>query len=152
MRRTTPLTVTGLLGLALLLPTTSADAAGETCRGEAATIVGTERTLVGTEGRDVIVTGAATDVDALGGDDPLASMHRTHREVQLLGNLLSRLAAGVPPDGPDPAAVTDVRRVLYGLDAILRLHFAQENELYYGMASAGRGGGRQGEAGAAPRG
>ena len=38
----------------------SATAAGETCRGEAATIVGTGPTVTGTEGRDVIVTGAAT--------------------------------------------------------------------------------------------
>ena len=40
MRRTTPLTAAAMLGLALLAPTTSAGAAGETCRGEAATIVG----------------------------------------------------------------------------------------------------------------
>ncbi len=69
MRRTTPLTAAAMLGLALLAPTTSATAAGETCRGEAATLVGTSRTLTGTEGRDVIVTGGATDVSALGGDD-----------------------------------------------------------------------------------
>ena len=69
MRRTTPLTVATLLGLALLAPTTSATAAGETCRGEAATIVGTGPTLTGTEGRDVIVSGMATTVLALGGDD-----------------------------------------------------------------------------------
>ncbi len=69
MRRTTPLTAAALLGLALLAPTTSATAAGETCRGEAATIVGTTAKVTGTEGRDVIVTGRATDVTALGGDD-----------------------------------------------------------------------------------
>ena len=69
MRRTTPLTATAMLGLALLAPTTTASAAGETCRGEAATIVGTDRTLVGTEGRDVIVTGKSYDVKSLGGDD-----------------------------------------------------------------------------------
>ena len=69
MGRTTPLTAAALLGLALLTPTTSASAAGETCRGEAATIVGTSDTLTGTEGRDVIVTADATNVKALGGDD-----------------------------------------------------------------------------------
>ncbi len=69
MRRTTPLTAAAALGLALLAPTASPGAAGETCRGEAAPIVGTSRTLAGTEGRDVIVSGAATDVKALGGDD-----------------------------------------------------------------------------------
>lgn len=69
MRRTTTLTAATMLGLALLAPTTSATAVAETCRGEAATIVGTGRTITGTEGRDVIVTGSATSVDALGGDD-----------------------------------------------------------------------------------
>ncbi|WP_374454439.1 calcium-binding protein [Nocardioides sp.] len=70
MRRTTTLTVAGLLGLALLGPATSATAAGETCRGEAATIVGTpNKNIVGTEGRDVIVTNRSQDVTTLGGDD-----------------------------------------------------------------------------------
>jgi Ca2+-binding RTX toxin-like protein len=69
MRRTTTLTAAGLLGLTLLAPAYSATAAGETCRGEAATIVGTTPTLTGTEGRDVIVTGTAGDVQGLGGDD-----------------------------------------------------------------------------------
>lgn len=69
MRRTTTLTAAGLLGLALLAPTTAVQAAGETCRGEAATLVGTGPSLTGTEGRDVIVTGPAGVVDALGGDD-----------------------------------------------------------------------------------
>lgn len=67
--RTTTLTAVGLLGLALLTPAYSASAAAETCRGEAATIVGTGPTLTGTEGRDVVVTGTATSIDALGGDD-----------------------------------------------------------------------------------
>lgn len=68
MRRTTPLTTAALLGLALPAPAT-ASAAGETCRGEAATIVGTGPTVTGTAGRDVIVTGPAGVVEALGGDD-----------------------------------------------------------------------------------
>ncbi|RYC10586.1 calcium-binding protein [Nocardioides zhouii] len=69
MRRATPLTAAGLLGLALLAPTSAVSAAAETCRGEAATVVGTTPTVTGTEGRDVIVTGRATQVLALGGDD-----------------------------------------------------------------------------------
>lgn len=70
MLRTTALTTGVLLGLALLAPT-SASAAGETCRGEAATLVGSPRTsdLRGTEGRDVIVTNGAGATHALGGND-----------------------------------------------------------------------------------
>ena len=41
-----------------------------TCRGEAATIVGTTPTLQGTDGRDVIVTGSSTDVRAGAGRRP----------------------------------------------------------------------------------
>ncbi|MBD3924433.1 hypothetical protein IEZ26_07375 [Nocardioides cavernae] len=70
--RTTALPVAGLLGLALLAPASwaaPATAAGETCRGEAATLVGTGDKVTGTEGRDVIVTARAGVVDSLGGDD-----------------------------------------------------------------------------------
>lgn len=67
--RTTTLTAAGLLGLALMSPVAAASAAAETCRGEAATIVGTGPTITGTEERDVVVTNGATDVDTLGGDD-----------------------------------------------------------------------------------
>ena len=76
---------------------------------------------------------------ALGGDDPIAAMHRTHREVQQIGSRLGRMTADLPQDGPDPASVNDFRRVLYGLEAILRLHFAQEDEMYYGLADVEHG-------------
>lgn len=60
MRRTTSLTAL-LLGATLLAPTGQATAAGEICRGEAATIVGTGPTVQGTEGRDVIDGGRRAD-------------------------------------------------------------------------------------------
>src|SRR5690349_8828813 len=68
--RLTPLTAAALVGTALLVPTGTATAAGETCDGRPATIVGTPGGQVtGTEGADVIVTNGAARVDALGGDD-----------------------------------------------------------------------------------
>ncbi len=68
--RNISLTAVALLGVALLAPMGTATAAGETCQGQAATIVGTPgRQITGTEGTDVIVTNGATHVDALGGDD-----------------------------------------------------------------------------------
>jgi hypothetical protein len=68
--RTISLTAVALLGAALLAPVSAATAAGETCQGQAATIVGTPGgEIVGTEGADVIVTNGATRVDARGGDD-----------------------------------------------------------------------------------
>ena len=68
--RNISLTAVALLGAALLAPVGTASAAGETCQGQAATIVGTPGgQVVGTEGADVIVTNGAARVDALGGDD-----------------------------------------------------------------------------------
>lgn len=72
--RTISLTAVVLLGAALLAPVGTAAAAGETCQGQAATIVGTPGgQITGTEGADVIVTNAAVRVDALGGDDMVCS-------------------------------------------------------------------------------
>ena len=68
--RTVSLTAVALLGAALLAPVGTAAAAGETCQGQSATLVGTPGgQITGTEGADVIVTNDATRVDALGGDD-----------------------------------------------------------------------------------
>lgn len=68
--RTVSLTAVALLSAALLAPISTATAAGETCQGQAATIVGTPGgQITGTEGADVIATNDAIRVDALGGDD-----------------------------------------------------------------------------------
>ncbi len=66
---------------------------------------------------------------ALAGDDPLASMSRAHQEIFHLTALLDRLVTDPTVDALDPADRSEVRRLLYALDAILRLHFAQEEEL-----------------------
>jgi heavy metal translocating P-type ATPase len=70
---------------------------------------------------------------AVGNDDVTAAMHRTHTEIFHLVRLADRLVAEIPPEGPGPEDLTDLRRVLYGLDAILRLHMAQEEELYLAL-------------------
>jgi Hemerythrin HHE cation binding domain len=57
-------------------------------------------------------------------------MSRAHTEIAHRVNLLTRLVADLPAEGPTPEDVHDLRRALYGLDAILRLHFAQEEETY----------------------
>jgi len=73
----------------------------------------------------------------MGGTDPLGAMSRTHREIDHLGRLYTRLVAELPEGGPQPEELRDIRRVLYGLDAILRLHFSQEEEIYGTMADDG---------------
>ncbi len=67
----------------------------------------------------------------LGGDDPMAALSGTHREIFRLVRLLGRIAADLPASGPEEQGMRELQRLLYGLNAILRLHFAQEEELYH---------------------
>ena len=66
----------------------------------------------------------------LPGDDPMALMSRGHREIFHLIDVFRAQMSDLAPDGPDPADIRDLRRTLYGLHAVLRLHFDQEEELY----------------------
>jgi len=72
--------------------------------------------------------------EALGGTDPTGTMSRAHAEISRLtvriGAILDRAGAG-PPTSDD---VLELRRLLYGLHAILELHFAQEDESYLSLA------------------
>jgi len=72
----------------------------------------------------------------IGGDDPMAAMSRSHREIRHLSRLLQRVSRDLGPEGPDPKTLAEILRLLHGLDAILRLHFAQEEEIYHSVADA----------------
>jgi len=63
-------------------------------------------------------------------EDPTGPLIQTHHEINRLSRLFGRLVAQLPADGPSPEDLRDLRRALYGLHAILSLHFAQEEELY----------------------
>jgi heavy metal translocating P-type ATPase len=69
----------------------------------------------------------------LGGSDPTATMSRAHAEIAHLIRRLGRLLDDIGPEGPDSDDIQELRRVLYGLYAILRLHFAQEDEGYFSL-------------------
>ena len=71
----------------------------------------------------------------MGGEDPMGTMARAHLEIDHLSRVFVHLVDDVPPEGPAPEDLVDLRRVLYGLHAILRLHFAQEEEAYSWLAS-----------------
>jgi hypothetical protein len=73
--------------------------------------------------------------EMMGGEDPMGSMARAHLEITHLGRVFDQLLADLPEDGPGAEDLMDLRRVLYGLHAILRLHFAQEEEAYSWLAS-----------------
>ena len=72
----------------------------------------------------------------IGGDDPMAAMSRMHREIRHLARSLAQIGGDLPPQGPDAATIGEIQRILHGLDAILRLHFAQEEEIYHNLADA----------------
>jgi len=69
----------------------------------------------------------------LGGEDPTGTMERAHVEIEHLTRVLGRLIEDLPPAGPGADDLPELRRVLYGLYAILRLHFAQEEEAYLSL-------------------
>jgi len=73
--------------------------------------------------------------DRVGGDDPLASMSRTHQEIFHLASLLGRLVNGATAADFDDDERGEARRILFALDAILRLHFAQEEELLMSLTT-----------------
>ena len=72
----------------------------------------------------------------IGGDDPMAAMSRAHREIRHLSRLLQRMGSDLRQEGPDSRMLAEILRILHGLDAILRLHFAQEDEIYHSLAEA----------------
>jgi heavy metal translocating P-type ATPase len=77
----------------------------------------------------------------LGGTDPTAPMSRAHAEIAVQIARLGRLIDDIGDRDPDEADVTDLRGILYGLHAILRLHTVQEDETYLSLgdtATVGR--------------
>jgi hypothetical protein len=75
----------------------------------------------------------------VGGQDPMSAISRAHREIAHLGRRYARLVAELAPSGPDGADLVELRRTIYALEAILRLHFAQEDEIYENVATGGDG-------------
>jgi heavy metal translocating P-type ATPase len=69
----------------------------------------------------------------LGGREPTAPMSRAHLEIAHQIRRLGKLIDDIGADGPDDEDIEDIRRLLYGLHAILRLHTLQEEESYLSL-------------------
>ncbi|MDT0268615.1 heavy metal translocating P-type ATPase [Streptomyces sp. DSM 44915] len=75
----------------------------------------------------------------LGSAEATATMSRAHLEIEGLTNRLTRHLALADQTGPEgttglrPEQISDLRDCLYGLHAVLRLHFAQEEENYFSL-------------------
>jgi heavy metal translocating P-type ATPase len=72
----------------------------------------------------------------LGGHDATATMSRAHAEIAHQTRRLGQLLADIGQGPPDEADIADLRALLYGLHAILRLHTAQEDESYLSLDDA----------------
>ncbi|WP_246043346.1 heavy metal translocating P-type ATPase [Aquitalea aquatilis] len=68
----------------------------------------------------------------LGGEDPLAALSRSHQEIFKQSRRLAMQIAALPISA-SALEIQELQRTLYGLDTILQLHFAQEDELYLSM-------------------
>ncbi len=72
---------------------------------------------------------------ALGGPEVTTTMSRAHAEIERLVRRLGRHLDLARADGLDPARLDDLRACLYGLHAVLTLHFAQEEEAYFSLTA-----------------
>ncbi len=71
----------------------------------------------------------------LGGGEATATMSRTHAEIRRLSDRIgTHLAVAQASGGIQPDQVDDLLACLYGLHAVLRLHFLQEEENYFTLA------------------
>jgi heavy metal translocating P-type ATPase len=77
---------------------------------------------------------------ALGGTNTTASMSRTHAEIEHQVSRLRRLLTDLDNDSVQPEDVVELRRILYGLYGVLRLHNAQEEEGAFSLVPTGQHG------------
>jgi phosphoserine phosphatase len=68
--------------------------------------------------------------------DATAALSRTHAEIEHQVSRLRRLLTGLDNDNIQPEDVVELRRLLYGLYAVLRLHNAQEEEGAFSLVPA----------------
>jgi hypothetical protein len=57
-------------------------------------------------------------------------MSRAHREIQHLARLLMRLSTGLVAEDVNRYLIRDAQRVIESLEALVRLHNAQEEDIY----------------------
>jgi hypothetical protein len=65
---------------------------------------------------------------ALGGLDPTGGLSRTHAEIEHQVSRLDRIVSEIGEGTVTADDVVELRRALYGLYGVLRLHNAQEDE------------------------
>jgi heavy metal translocating P-type ATPase len=72
----------------------------------------------------------------LGDAHGLGAMSRAHREIMHQARLLGRITNGLCPEDADRYLVRDAQRVIESIEALVRLHNAQEEDIYAHAAGA----------------
>jgi heavy metal translocating P-type ATPase len=75
----------------------------------------------------------------LGGQEPTATMSRSHAEISRLIRRIGRVLDDLHVNRPDPVEIEELRRLLYSLYAIVELHFDQEDEGYFSLFDSSEG-------------
>jgi hypothetical protein len=65
---------------------------------------------------------------------PSMTPRRPTRRAPPLPRHIRTIIAGLPPDGPVASTAHELLRLLYGVEAVLRLHFAQKDEISHALA------------------
>jgi heavy metal translocating P-type ATPase len=79
---------------------------------------------------------------ALGGSESTAALSRTHAEIEHQILRVHRLLADLDNETAQPEDIVELRRMLYGLYAVLQLHNAQEEEGAFSLVPDGAAMGR----------
>ena len=72
----------------------------------------------------------------LADDNGLAAMSRAHREILHLARLLTRMSDGLRAEDIDKYLIHDAQRVIESIEALVRIHNAQEEDIYEDAAAA----------------
>ena len=65
----------------------------------------------------------------------LSAMSRAHREIQHLARLLDRVVQDLPTEAIDHYLVRDAQRLIEAIETLVRIHTAQEDDIYGAVAS-----------------
>ncbi|WP_237056385.1 heavy metal translocating P-type ATPase [Microbulbifer sediminum] len=70
------------------------------------------------------------------GFDPMGSLSHTHREIFRLARNFRQCVESLEDDAPDEAQLHALGLTLFSLLAIVRLHFSEEEELYFTLSES----------------
>ncbi|MCA1456064.1 heavy metal translocating P-type ATPase [Bradyrhizobium sp. BRP22] len=65
----------------------------------------------------------------------LSAMSRAHREILHLARLLARIAEDLPLERVDRYLIRDAQRVIEAIETLVRMHTAQEEDIYEAVAA-----------------